>query len=122
MGLVQRSIEEAGFSTITLSPMAEVTAAFGAPRVAAVEHPLSQTVGRPGDAEGQRAVVWATLEALESTTTPGEIVHLPFTWHESRARAIKHSEPARPPPIVGYLKRKPWLMAKLLRGKLPRPG
>jgi hypothetical protein len=66
--------------------------------------------------------VWAALKTLESAAAPGEIVHLPFTWHESRARAIKNSEAPRPPPIVGYLMRKPWLMAKFLRGKLPRPG
>ncbi len=122
MGLAQREIEAAGFSTISLSPMAEVTAAVGAPRVAAVEHPLSQTVGRPGDRQGQGAVLQATLEALQSIQEPGGIVHLPFTWHETRAEAIKNSHPGEPPPIVAYIKRKPWLMARFLKGKLPRPG
>jgi len=122
VGLAQREIEAAGFSTITLSPMAEVTAAFGAPRIAAVEHPLSQTVGRPGDVEGQSAVLRATLKALQSIDKPGELIHLPFTWHESRAEAIKNSHPINSPPIATYLKRKPWLMAKFLRGELPRPG
>lgn len=122
MGLAQRELEAAGFSTITLSPMADVTAAFGAPRVAAIEHPLSQTVGRPGDIEGQGAVLRATLEALQSIDQPGGMVHLPFSWHESRAEGIRNSHPVEPPPISAYIKRKPWLMAKLLRGELPRPG
>lgn len=122
MGLVQRQIEAAGFSTITLSPMAEVTAAFGVPRLAAVEHPLSQTVGPAGDASRQREVLWAALQALESMQGPGEVLHLPFEWPEKRSLAIKHSEPAEHPPIVGYLKRKPWLMAKLYSGRLPKPG
>jgi hypothetical protein len=100
--------------------MAKVTAAVGAPRVAAIEHPLSQTVGQPGDTQGQRAVLQATLEALQSIQEPGGTVHLPFTWHESRAEAIRNSHPVEPPPISAYIKRKPWLMAKLLKGKLPR--
>ena len=102
--------------------MAEVTAAVGAPRVAAVEHPLSQTVGKPDDRSGQAAVLQATLEALQTIDKPGGIEHLPFTWHESRADAIKNSHPDEAPPIVGYLKKKPWLMAKFLQGKLPRSG
>lgn len=120
MGLVQRKLEAAGFCTITLSPMYEVTAAFGVSRLAAVEHPFSQTVGRPGDTEGQRAVLSATLEALAAAQGPGEITHLPFTWHEPRAQAIKNSHPHPAPPITSFIKRKPWLMAKFLRGKLPR--
>jgi hypothetical protein len=122
VGLVQRRIEEQGFSTITLSPMAEVTASAGVPRLAAVEHPLGQTVGRPGDVAGQRAVLLATLEALQTITRPGEMQHLPFVWHEPRGEAIKNSHPHPMPPIVDLLKRKPWLMAKFLRGKLPKPG
>ena len=102
--------------------MAEVTAAVGAPRVAAVEHPLSQTVGKPGDIDGQRAVLEATLEALQSIQEPGGTVHLPFTWHESREVAIKNSHPDEPPPISHYIKKRPWLMAKFLKGKLPKPG
>ena len=102
--------------------MAEVTAAVGAPRVAAVEHPLSQTVGRPGDAKEQTAVIQATLDALQTIDRPGGIAHLPFTWHESRAEAIRNSHPDEEPPIVDYIKKKPWLMAKFLKGKLPKPG
>lgn len=122
MGLVQHRIEAAGLCTISLSPMAEVTAAYGVPRVAAVEHPFTQTVGRVGDAEGQRAVLLATLEALESAERPGEVAHLPFTWPEPRGQAVKSGMPDRHPPIVGYLKRKPWLMARFLRGKVPGPS
>ena len=37
------------------------------------------------------AVLLAALEALESADEPGEMVHLPFRWHEPRAEAIKNA-------------------------------
>ena len=66
MGLVQREIEAAGFSTISLSMMPELTASAGAPRIAAIEHPFGMTLGRPGDVAGQLAVLRATLRAMET--------------------------------------------------------
>ncbi len=107
-------MEQAGFGTVTLSPIPDLTAAVGAPRVAAIEYPLGRSLGIPGDAEGQRAVLRAALRVLETAQRPGTVEHLPFEWPESVARARAEMEPAEPPPIVGLLKRKPWLLPRLL--------
>ena len=48
MGLVQREIEAAGISTISLSMMPELTQSVGVPRIAAIEHPFGLTLGLPG--------------------------------------------------------------------------
>lgn len=117
MGLVQRELEAAKLSTITLSPIADFTASVGAPRVAAIEHPNGLTLGRPGDNEGQRAALKATLDALKTIENPGEVVHLPFEWPEAN-RSLR-SKPAQPPPIVKAIMRKPWLLARLISGRIP---
>ena len=70
MGLVQRQIEAAGFSTITLSNIPDLTAAVSVPRIAAIEYPFGLTVGLPGDETGQRAVLRAALAALQEMSAP----------------------------------------------------
>jgi hypothetical protein len=118
VGLAQREIEAAGLSTLSLSPIAAFTASVGAPRVAAIEHPGAVILGRPGDAEGQTAVLRAALQALERMDTPGAVEELPFVWPEEPRRARYH--PPRPPPIVKLLRRKPWLLLRLLSRSFPR--
>jgi len=105
-------------STITLSNIPVLTASAGAPRIAAIEHPIGRTVGRSGDKEGQSAVLRETLRALEEIDRPGGVVHLPFEWPETVKVARQSSVP--PPPIEGYLKRRPWLVPRLLNRIPPR--
>ena len=56
---------------------------IGIPRVAAIEHPFGRVVGEVNDAAGQREVLMASLAVFETVNIPGEVVHLPFTWHEA---------------------------------------
>ncbi len=118
MGLVQREIEAAGISTVSLSMIPEFTAKVGVPRLAGIAHPMSRPMGRPGDADGQRAVLSATLEVLRTATAPGTWVDLPFTWPESVAVARRCEE--EPPPIAKLLRRKPWLLPRFYAGDIPR--
>jgi D-proline reductase (dithiol) PrdB len=104
-------------STITLSNIPVLTASAGAPRIAAVEYPIGRTVGAAGDSEGQSAVLRETMRALEEIDRPGGVVHLPFEWPESPQVARKSDVP--PPPIVNHLKRRPWLVPRLLNRTPP---
>jgi D-proline reductase (dithiol) PrdB len=115
VGLAQREIEAAGFSTICLSNIPDLTAAVSVPRIAAIEHPFGQNVGPAGDAATQLAVLRATLEAVEVIETPGKVVHLPFEWPES----VESEHPDPPPPIVGYLLKHPLQVVKLIRRQIP---
>lgn len=119
MGLVQRAIEAAGFSTISLSMIPELTASAGAPRVAAIEHPFGVTMGRPGDAEGQLAVLRAALRALEGIAEPGGVVHLPFEWTPTEKLSF---DPPVAPPIARYLMRHPWALPRFLNRTPPESG
>jgi hypothetical protein len=78
VGLVQREIEAAGMSTITLSPMPDWTAAMSVPRLVGIEHPLGVTLGHPGDVATQTAVLRDTLQALAEMETPGDVRYLPY--------------------------------------------
>jgi hypothetical protein len=117
VGLVQREIEAAGLTTITLSSIPDLMAAVSVPRVAAIEYPLGRPLGQPGDRKGQMVVLRATLQALEEIDTPGSVIHLPFEWPEHPKRARSH--PPQPPPIAKYLRRHPWLFPKLLAQDIP---
>ena len=94
VGLVQGEIEAAGFSTVSLSMIPELTASAGAPRIAAIEHPFGMTLGRPGDVAGQLAVLRATLQAMAEMTEPGSVVHLPFEWASTEKLRFGPPEPA----------------------------
>jgi len=119
VGLVQRVLEASGIATVTLSWIPDLTRAVGLPRLAGIGYPPGRPMGRPHDPDGQRAVLRATLELLATATSPDTYVELPFEWPESPAQAWKACQGVAPP-IVGLLKKKPWLVANLYSGKIPR--
>ncbi len=97
--------------------MPDLTASVGVPRIAAIEYPLGRTLGQPGDAAGQMAVLRAVLQALGEIGMPGGIRHLPFEWPEPPKQV--HNHPPQEPPIAAYLKRNPWFLPKLLYRDVP---
>jgi hypothetical protein len=117
VGLVQREIEAAGMSTITLSSIPDLTAAVSVPRLAAIEHPLGYLLGQPGDREGQTAVLRSTLHALAEMTRPGSVIQLPFEWPASARRLS--ARPPQAPPIGRYLLRHPWHIPNLFSRDVP---
>jgi hypothetical protein len=119
VGLVQNKIEAAGISTITLSSIPDLTATTGVPRLAAIERPLGYLLGRPGDGEGQTAVLRAILQAMVDLERPGSVAHLPFEWPASAKRLS--SRPSKAPPISRYLLRHPWHIPNLLARDVPTP-
>ena len=116
MGLVQREIEEAGFSTITLANVPELTASVSVPRLVGIEHPFGQLVGNPGDVETQKAVMRATLAALQNIAEPGGIIHLPFEWSGDPMASVHD---IAPPPITTYLMRHPLQVRNLFKREVP---
>jgi hypothetical protein len=114
---VQREIESAGIATVSLSNIPDLTASVGVPRLVAIEYLFGRTVGMPNDADGQREVVRATLQAAAEMKQGRDVVHLPFEWLEPPKRARAH--PRQPPPIVQHLRRHPWDLPKLLLWDVP---
>lgn len=102
MGLVARSLEAAGFSTIVLSPTPEFTREVGIPRIAAIEYPYGRPVGQVHDVQGQRQVLEAALGCFAAADRPGQVFHLPFTWPEP-PREAKWQPPEISPIIKFHL-------------------
>ena len=119
MGLVQRVLETSRIPTVALSMIPELTRAVGVPRLAGISYPMGRPLGRPNDADGQRAVLRQVVDVLSSASVPDTYVELPFVWPESPAQARNSSRDLPPPPIVELLKRKPWLLANLYSGRIP---
>jgi hypothetical protein len=102
VGLAARFLEEAGFSTVVLTPTHEFQRAVGIPRSAAIEYPYGRPIGQVGDREGQRQVLLKTLEVLEKVQKLGNVWHLPFTWPEE-SKATDWQPPEMAPLIKVYL-------------------
>ena len=99
--------------------MPELTRAVGVPRLAGISYPPGRPLGQPHDADGQRAVLRATLALLADATGPDHYVELPFQWPESVAEARNASKDVPPSPIAALLLKQPWLVPRLYTGALP---
>lgn len=119
MGLVQRVLEASGIPTVALSMIPDLTRAVGVPRLAGISYPMGRPLGRPHDADGQRAVLHSMLELLATAPGPDTYAELPYVWPESPAQARNASKDLPPPPIVELVTRKPWLLANLYTGRIP---
>ena len=104
---------------MALSMIPELTRAVGVPRLAGISYPMGRPLGRPHDADGQRAVLRAMLELLDTARGPDAYVELPFVWPESPAQARNASKGLPAAPIVELLTKKPWLLANLYTGRIP---
>jgi hypothetical protein len=119
VGLVQRVFEASGIATVTLSWIPDLTRAVGVPRLAGIGYPPGRPLGRPHDADGQRAVLRATLDLLTNATGPDHCVELPFEWPETPAQARNASRGVPPSPIAVLLHQQPWLVPHLYSGRIP---
>ena len=82
MGLIGRVIEAAGVPTLAMTSAWDITEAVAPPRSVYLHAPLGHQTGAPGDAEGQRAVVRAALEAGVAIEQPGQIAQLAWPWKD----------------------------------------
>ena len=80
MGLVARTLERAGISTVTLSTAREITEQVKVPRSIFVNHPFGRTLGKAGDKEGQHAIMMEMVHALKSLQRPGKMIESAARW------------------------------------------
>jgi hypothetical protein len=80
VGLIARTIEAAGISTVSVSITRDLTEAVGVPRAVFLRWPLGHPLGEPGNAAQQRTVIFDALRLVATARQPG-IIHEPgYRW------------------------------------------
>lgn len=87
VGLIQRVLDEAGLTTISLTTIASITRRIKPSRALLIEHPFGLVMGDTHDRERQSAVLIEMLEGAKRITQPGTIEALPFEWTKDDLRA-----------------------------------
>ena len=82
MGLIARTLEAAGITTVSLSGARSITAAANPPRAVFLDYPLGQTAGRAGNPEKQDFVMRSALNAVEKMNQPGAIETINLQWSD----------------------------------------
>ncbi len=70
VGLIQRAIEHAGITTVSLSLLREITEKIQPPRVLFVPYPLGHPLGEPNDKELQTRIIHTAFALLTRTDIP----------------------------------------------------
>ncbi|MBW1984732.1 MAG: hypothetical protein JRI53_08425 [Deltaproteobacteria bacterium] len=74
--MIQRVIEAAGISTISVSLSKEITGSVRPPRAIYPGFPLGHPISFPGQISRQLSVMRLLLKHLEEMDTPGTIIEL----------------------------------------------
>ncbi len=78
VGLVQRAIEAAGISTVSVTLFRQIAVKLKLPRVVSLRFPFGYPLGR--DEAMQRQIIRDGLDALVSISKPGVIIDLAYIW------------------------------------------
>jgi hypothetical protein len=79
MAILVRALEARGMPTLVMSTLADISAAFKAPRTALLEHPPGSPCGRPNDAGHQRDTLTAAL-GVPLGTPSRQVVEVPLAY------------------------------------------
>ena len=70
VGLIQRAVEEAGISTVSITLAESMTKKIRPPRALAVPYPFGHPLGEPNNPELQHAIIAEALALLTVGTSP----------------------------------------------------
>ncbi|EGO62620.1 D-proline reductase (dithiol) protein PrdB [Acetonema longum] len=81
--MVQRAVEAAGISTILIAALPPIAKQQGAPRISAPHVPMGANAGEPNNKEMQMGILRDTLKAMETMTSFGQMVVLPYEYRHN---------------------------------------
>ena len=79
-GIISRTIEKAGISTISIVTIKEIAEEIKLPRSLFINFPLGYTLGRAHVLPLQRAIINDMVSALKTLDRPGKIIDLQYKW------------------------------------------
>lgn len=88
MGLIQRSVEDVGVATISISLSKEITGKVRPPRALFLGSPLGHPISYPNQVTRQLHVLRLLLKYLKNIRTPGTIVDIDMTVFENCATIL----------------------------------
>lgn len=77
VGLIQRAIEYAGITTVSISLLREITEKIKPPRALFVPYPLGHPLGEPNDSALQTRIIRAAFALLTRNDAPVFEVFVP---------------------------------------------
>lgn len=92
MGLIQRSIEDVGIATISISLSKEITGKVRPPRAVYFGSLLGHPISNPGQVSRQLCVLRLLLKYLKEIRAPGTIVDIDATAVDDCAAASPGSK------------------------------
>jgi D-proline reductase (dithiol) PrdB len=84
VGLVQRAIEAAGVPTVGITLQKDITLSVRPPRALYLRYPFGHPMGEAFAAAQQRTILRDALRALETVSTPGQILEPGYRWKRHR--------------------------------------
>jgi D-proline reductase (dithiol) PrdB len=82
--LIQRAMEAAGMSTVSISLVREITVQVRPPRALFVRWPFGHPLGEPFAVAQQHRILRDMLQALTTMQAPGSIIDLGYRWRRER--------------------------------------
>ncbi len=87
VGLVARSLEEAGTPTVVIGSARDVVEQVSVPRFVFTDLPLGNPCGPPGDREAQHLVVETALKLFDTAFAPRTTVQAAVSWPDHQWRS-----------------------------------
>jgi D-proline reductase (dithiol) PrdB len=84
VGLVQRAIEAAGVPTVGITLQKDITRSVRPPRALYLRYPFGHPMGEAFAVAQQRTILRDALRALETVSTPGQILEPGYRWKRHR--------------------------------------
>jgi len=80
IGVIARTLERGGLSTVALSTVKEVTRQIKVPRALFLNFPFGRTLGRAHNRALQRSILEDMIHALKTFERPARLLELPYRW------------------------------------------
>ena len=96
MGLIAKTLESHGISTVTIMMYKEILGKLQIPRTLHVRFPFGRPMGEPNNPDQHRVILEDALSVLESATEPGTVVYAPYRWRREDYAAIRKQRALAP--------------------------
>lgn len=96
MGLIAKTLESHGISTVTIMMYKEIISKLQIPRTLHVRFPFGRPMGEPNNPDQHRVILEDALKLLQRAKEPGEVVYTGYRWRREDYGAIRRERETAP--------------------------